>query len=103
MVSKSIRGSDKGKGAILKIQVTPRASRNGIIKVLEDGTVKILLTAPPVEGKANEALKKFLSKTLDIPISHIDILAGESGRYKTILIKDMNGSLLRNKILEHVG
>ena len=47
---------DGKKGAALALRVTPRASKNEIVEVLSDGTVKVHLTAPPVEGKANEAL-----------------------------------------------
>lgn len=101
MVAKSIGGHAVTKGAILKVHVTARASNNGITKILDDGTVKIHLTAPPVEGRANEALKKFLAKILDIPVYRIEILTGESGRYKTILVEDMEASNLREKILEH--
>jgi uncharacterized protein (TIGR00251 family) len=88
--------------AVIKVQVTPRASKNCILKILDDGTVKIHITAPPVEGKANTALKKFLAKILDISISRIDILVGESGRYKTISVMNMDAAILKNKILEHI-
>ncbi len=90
------------KGAALAIRVTPRASRNEISEIQSDGTVKIRLTAPPVEGKANEALVKFLAEVLDLPPSKIEIVAGSSGRDKLVSVVDMDSATLQKKILEHL-
>ena len=103
MAPRSTGGYDSKSSAVLKVQVTPRTSKNCIIRIMEDGTVKIHLTAPPVEGKANAALKKFLAKILDIPVSRIDILAGRSGRYKTLSVMNMDAANLNNKIQEHIN
>jgi len=93
---------DGQKGAALAIRVTPRASKNEIVDILSDGTVKIRLTAPPVEGQANEALIKFLSKVLDVPISSLEIVAGDTGRDKLVSIKDMDAEVVHHKILENI-
>jgi uncharacterized protein (TIGR00251 family) len=89
-------------GAALAVRVTPRASRNKIIEVLSDGTVKVHLTAPPVEGKANEALLKFLADVLDVPVSHLDIVAGATGRDKLVSVIDMDAQTLHRKIVENM-
>ena len=94
---------DGRKGAALALRVTPRASKNEIVEVLNDGTVKVHLTAPPVEGKANEALLKFLSEILDVPVSSLDIVAGAGGRDKLVSITDMDATELHKKIVEHIG
>jgi uncharacterized protein (TIGR00251 family) len=91
------------KGAALAIRVTPRASHNEIVEVLSDGTVKIRLTAPPVEGKANEALISFLADVLDVKTSSIEIVAGASGRDKLVSILDLDASTVHKKILEHLA
>ncbi len=93
---------DGKKGAALAIRVTPRASRNEIAEVLSDGTVKVRLTAPPVEGQANDALVKFLAKVLDIPPSKIDIVAGTSGRDKLVSILDLDADTVHARILQHL-
>jgi uncharacterized protein (TIGR00251 family) len=93
---------DGKKGAALAIRVTPRASRNEIVEVLSDGTVRIRLTAPPVEGKANEALVEFLSKVLDVPASKIEIVAGVTGRDKLVSILDLDAESVHARILQNI-
>jgi uncharacterized protein (TIGR00251 family) len=70
---------------ILKVYLQPRASRNEIIGPYRDG-IKVKVTAPPLEGKANEALLRFLVKELGIPLSHIEILKGHRSREKVLKI-----------------
>ncbi len=89
-------------GAALAIRVTPRASRNEIVEVLADGTVKIRLTAPPVEGKANEALVKFLSEVLDVSPAKIEIVAGMTGKDKLVSILDMDAQTVHARILQNM-
>ncbi|HRN50508.1 MAG TPA: DUF167 domain-containing protein [Anaerolineales bacterium] len=94
--------SDGRGGAALAIRVTPRASRNEIVEILPDNTIKIRLTAPPVDGKANEALIEFLSKVLSVPKARIDIVAGQTGRDKLVTIFDMDSSEAQELILKQL-
>jgi uncharacterized protein (TIGR00251 family) len=94
---------DGKKGAALAVRVTPRSSRNEIVEVLSDGTVKVHITAPPVDGKANEVLIKFLAQVLDIPPSRIDVVAGATGRDKLISVIDMDVETLHKKIVEQLS
>ena len=94
---------DGKKGAALAVRVTPRASRNKIVDILSDGTVKVHLTAPPVEGKANQALIKFLAKVLDVPPNQLEVVAGATGRDKLISVIDMDADTLHKKIVDHIG
>lgn len=102
MGSKKFRLHGGKRGAALAVRVTPRASKNKIVEVLSDGTIKIHLTAPPVEGKANEALLKFLASILGIPQSRLDVVAGAGGRDKLISVLDMDAETLHKKIIEHI-
>lgn len=70
----------------IKIRVTPRAKKTEIIETLADGTLKIKLKAPPIDGKANEALVEFLSEEFGVAKSKIKIIKGEKGRNKTVEI-----------------
>ena len=103
MVSREYHLHDGKKGSALAIRVTPRARKNEIVEVLNDGTVKIRLTAPPVEGKANEALVSFLSDVLGVPASRIEIVAGDTGRDKLVSILDLDADSVHQKILEHLA
>ena len=71
------------EGLIIKIKIVPNSSKNDII--LEEGFVKIKVTAQPIENKANKALIEFLSKTFKIPKTSIQILKGETSKEKTVL------------------
>lgn len=70
---------------ILKIYLQPKSSKNEIVGPYRDG-IKIKLTAPPLEGKANEALIRFLAKELGISPSCIEIIKGHHSREKTLKI-----------------
>lgn len=94
---------DGQKGAAIAIRVTPRASKNEITEIRSDGTVKVHLTAPPVEGQANEVLLKFLSKILGVSQSRLEIVAGATGRDKIVSVLDMDADSVHKKILEHIS
>ncbi len=97
------RKLSEGKhGAALAIRVTPRARKDEIVEILSDQTIKIRLTAPPVEGKANQALIDFLTKVLDVPRSKIEIVAGAGGRDKLVSILDLESSEAQARILKYL-
>lgn len=89
-------------GAALTVRVTPRARRTEIAGVREDGTLKIRLAAPPVEGKANVALIKFLAGLLGVRKRRIEIVAGHRGLDKIISIEDMTSAQVERCILKHI-
>jgi hypothetical protein len=91
------------KGAALAIRVTPRARHNEIVGILDDGTVKIRLTAPPVEGRANQALVEFLAEVLEVPRSQIEIVAGLSGRDKLVSIIGVDTTDVQEHILKKMS
>ena len=70
---------------VLKVYLQPRSSKNEIVGPYRDG-MKVKVTAPPVEGKANEALIRFLSKELRVHPSNIEILKGHHSRKKGLKI-----------------
>ena len=87
---------------IITIRVIPRAKKSEISQVLDDGTIKIRLTAPPVEGKANQALVRFLADVFDISPSNIEIISGVKGRKKIVLIEGINQKTARAIIDEQM-
>ena len=70
---------------ILKVYLQPKSSKNEIVGPYRDG-IKVRITAPPIEGKANKGLIQFLSKELGIPPSQVEIIKGQRGREKTLSI-----------------
>jgi uncharacterized protein (TIGR00251 family) len=81
--------SEKSEGCILNCWIQPRSSRNAVVGIHGDA-LKIALTAPPVDGKANKELVKFLAKYFKLPKSSIQLVAGETSRSKTILVAGLN-------------
>ena len=79
------------KDIILKVYLQPKSSKNEIAGAYRDG-IKIRVTAPPSEGKANKALIKLLAKELRIPESNIGILKGHHSREKILRIVSSSDS-----------
>lgn len=86
------------RGAALTIRVTPRSRITGFGGMLEDGTLRVRIAAPPAEGKANAALIKFLSRVLDVRKSRIEIVAGQTGLDKLISIIDLSAEEAEQRI-----
>lgn len=84
-------------GVRLSVQVQPRSSRNQIVGE-QDGCLKVKLTAPPVEGEANQALINYLARLLAIPKKNIKLLKGDTSRHKLIEISGLNGTELLSKL-----
>lgn len=95
-----LRIRETDKGAVLEIRVLPRSSRCGIAG-LQDGALKIKITAPPVEGKANEECIRFISDLLKIRKSAISIIAGEKSKNKTVLVAGMTAQEIE-KMIRHL-
>lgn len=70
---------------ILHVVIQPKASRDAFAGIL-NGELKITITAPPVDGKANEHLRRFLSRQFRTAAGNVTILRGETGRHKTVKI-----------------
>ena len=80
---------DYQDGIKINVKVTPRSSKNEIIGKRGD-RLAIKLTSPPVEGRANKDLVKFLAKKLGVPSSSISILKGDTSRDKILYVKGMD-------------
>jgi uncharacterized protein (TIGR00251 family) len=74
------------EGCVFQVRVVPRSRRDEVSGVHGDA-LKVRLTAPPVEGKANRALQKFLAKRLGVAPSAIEILSGHASRSKRICVQ----------------
>ena len=94
--------SNGKRGAALTVRVTPRSRKTDFGGILEDGTVRIRVAAPPVEGKANRAVIAFLAKALGTRKNKIEIVAGERGLDKIISIDGMSAEEVEKQIQAHL-
>jgi uncharacterized protein (TIGR00251 family) len=76
------------------VRVQPRASRDEIVGEHQDA-LKIRLTAPPVDDRANEALRKLLASRLNVPLAAVRIAAGERSRTKRIEILGVTAAMIQ--------
>ncbi|MEJ2068285.1 MAG: DUF167 domain-containing protein [Deltaproteobacteria bacterium] len=79
----------QGTEVTLKVRLQPRASRDGI-EGLHGDALKVKVTAPPLEGRANKAVKKLLAEHLGIAPSQVEIIAGERSREKLLRISGIS-------------
>jgi uncharacterized protein (TIGR00251 family) len=91
--------SQKDNNLQLSIHVQTGAKSTEIVGI-HDGALKIRLNAAPVDGRANEALQKFLAKTFNVPIRDVQLIHGEKNRRKKFLIV---GSKIDPESLHSIG
>jgi len=84
-------------GITFSVKVQPRARKNAITGAV-GGALKLSLTAPPVEGKANQAVIDFLADFFDIPRSSVTIASGAASRLKLIRIAGSNLQALEQRL-----
>ena len=93
---------DTPAGATFQVKVHPRARKNAITGVVGDA-LKVALTAPPVEGRANEACIAFLANFLNVARSSVTIAAGESSRQKLIRVAGMQAAQVEERLRAILG
>lgn len=89
-------------GAAFMVRVVPRSGKNEIAEIMSDGTVRIHLTAPPVEGKANFQLIEFLSEVLQVKSSQIEIVGGEKTKNKMITVAGLSPKEVEQKLFSQL-
>lgn len=88
---------DTSQGAAFAIRVHPRAKKDGVTGEVGEA-LKVALTAPPVEGRANEACIEFFAKLLKLPRSSVTIAAGQNSRNKVIWIAGLSADEVRKRL-----
>lgn len=89
------------QGVAIKINVQPRASKNEITGMHGD-SLKVRLTSPPVDGEANKACIQFFSKLFKIPKRDVSILQGHKSRNKTVLVKNLPKTAIKQILTEYI-
>jgi len=85
-----------------KVRVQPRAARNQLAGLYEDA-VKVRLTAPPVDGEANQALVDFLAKLFGVAKSQVELVSGHTGRNKLVKLQGVSGEAALAKLMTGDG
>jgi uncharacterized protein (TIGR00251 family) len=82
---------------ILRVRVHPRSKREEL-RLAADGSVEAWTKAPPVEGRANEALCRLLAETAGVPRALVRVVSGTRGRVKVIEIRGVDESEIRSRL-----
>lgn len=90
------------RGILLAVRVMPRSSRNELAGVYGEA-IKVRLTAPPVEGAANQALVEFIAELLRVRKAQVEIVAGQSSRDKTLCISGVDEAEVRARLSALLG
>jgi hypothetical protein len=90
---------DARLGAALTVKVTPKAKANKLAGVMDDGTLKVQVTAPPEAGKANAALVALLAKTFGLSADQVEIIAGHSAERKLVSLVGISPAEVDARIL----
>ncbi|HXY39788.1 MAG TPA: DUF167 domain-containing protein [Vicinamibacteria bacterium] len=86
-------------GLTLRVRVQPRARRDALSGE-RDGALVVRVTAPPVEGRANQALARVLGEALEVPPSAVRVVRGASGRDKLVAVSGLSVASARRKLGE---
>lgn len=97
-----IPARDSDQGASFAVRVQPRARRNAVVGEMNEA-LKIALSAPPVDGKANEACVEFVANLLKVPRSSVTIASGETSRNKVLRIAGMRASEVEQRLRAAIG
>ena len=87
---------------LLRLHVQPRAASNGLAGLHED-MLKLRLTTPPVDGKANKAVIAFLAKLLHLPKSSLTIKSGQQSRSKVVAIVGIDARQVYTVLTKHLA
>ena len=88
---------DTPQGATFAVRVQPRARKNAVVGEIGDA-LKISLTAPPIEGRANEACIAFLAEFLKVPRSSVTIAAGQTSRNKVVRVRGLTATEVADRL-----
>ena len=88
--------------SMLKLRVSPGAKKSGWKGALPDGRRKVAIAAPPIDGRANEALVRFLAEALGLKTNAVRVAHGAGGRDKVVEV-DLESDELARRLLRATG
>ncbi len=87
----------------LEVRVSPGARRNAIVGFMSDGTLKVTVTAPPEDGRANAAVVALLAGALGVPAGAVSLVRGAGGRRKAVEVAGIGGDEARRRLTAASG
>ena len=96
------RFHDGRLGAAIAVHVTPRARKNELTGIYPDGTLRVRLTAPPVEGTANKALLELIAHILNVRVSDMEIIGGEKSKDKIVSVVGLNPQTVEDRLKKYI-
>ena len=99
---RKFRLHDAQSGAAITVRVIPRAARNSVVEILDDGTVRVRLASSKGSQALDRTLVRYISEILEIPPGQVEIVAGTSGVDKLVTITGMRAAQVQQKILEAI-
>jgi len=94
--------TDHAEGVILPVRAQPGARKNGV-QGEQAGSLKVAVTAPPEDGRANKALVEVLREVLKLKRSQVELLSGETSREKKFLIRGVTKAELEARLAGLIG
>ncbi|WP_035359083.1 DUF167 domain-containing protein [Edaphobacter aggregans] len=93
---------DVADGCTVSVRVQPGARKDAVVG-LHGGAVKIALSAPPVDGKANEALIAFVAEKVGLPRARVSLVSGAANRSKVLRVTGKSAAEVRAALLEELA
>lgn len=87
---------------LLRLHVQPKAGKSKV-SGLFDGCLKLAVQAPPVDGRANDEVLRYLAEILGLPLRQLSLVAGARGRRKQVAVAGLSANELRGKLLPLLG
>ena len=97
-----IQIAEHAEGCVLAVRAQPGARRNAVVGD-QGGSLKVAVTAPPEDGRANKALLEVLAKELGVRRSQLELLSGHTGRQKRVLVRGATAQDLHLKVVALVN
>ena len=85
-------------GAVLKLRVSPGSKRSSVNGLYGEAAVRLSVAAPPLDGKANAEVEKFLSKLLGVPKGDVRVIGGASGGDRNVLVRGTRPEQVRTRL-----
>jgi uncharacterized protein len=96
------RFHDGRVGSAMVVHVTPRSRKDELTGISADGTLRVRLSAPPVEGAANKALLELLAHVLGVRMNNLEIIGGEKGKNKIVSVVDLDAHTMEDRVKKYL-